>query len=63
MESDSPVSTPGGEMSSMALALPPMMERPGSIVSAGSAGSHDRHVLVCRHCVEEPNTGSVNAAY
>ena len=62
MASDS-LPTPRGEMSSMALALPPTMERPGSIVSAGSAGSHDRHLLVCRHYVEDLDTGSVNAAY
>lgn len=62
MASNSPVFTPGGEMSDMALALPSTMNRPGSIVSTGSAGRHDRHLLVCRNCVKDPDTGSANAA-
>jgi hypothetical protein len=37
------------EKSSMASARPPMMSRPLSVQSTGSAGSRDRHMLVRNH--------------
>lgn len=43
----------GEETSSIVSAQPPKMSRPGSIISTGSAGSggsHDRHMLVRYDC-------------
>ncbi|CZR53718.1 uncharacterized protein PAC_03598 [Phialocephala subalpina] len=36
-------------MSTMALARPPLMDRPTSILSTGSAGSQNRHLLVAKY--------------
>lgn len=37
-----------GDRSNIVPARPPMMDRPQSIQSTGSAGSRDRHLLVCK---------------
>lgn len=44
---------PAGEPSNIALFRPPMMERPSSIMTTGSNGSRERHVLVRCACSDE----------
>jgi len=51
---------PAGEPSNMAQFRPPMMERPSSIMTAGSNGSRERHVLVRCACSDEMQSPHCN---